>query len=215
MTFLTGFSKALWTVVTCRIFLGVFQAACNPPAYSIMSDYFPPQYRTTANSIYSLGIYVGGALSSLSLVIIEGAGWGWTFRIIGMIGMGAAVVGFIFVREPPRNAFDAPKKDANTVAQPVKQNPLISFLYACEEIFVNPTCRWVCIAGSFRFFGGYAIGYYMASFFTLNYPSDQSVYSVLNAFVVSVGGFISAMTGGILSDRLEARFPTIKSLVCM
>ena len=55
----------------------------------------------------------------------------------------------------------------------------------------------------------------MATYFTKNYPNDTNVYSVLNAFVVSVGGFISAMTGGILSDRLEDRVPTIKALVCM
>ena len=128
--------------------------------------------------------------------------------------MVAAVLGFLFIQEPPRNFFDAAKKNAPT--QPAKkQNPLIPFLNACEEILVNPTCRWVCIAGSFRFFGGYAIGYYMATFFTKNYPDDQSLYSVLNAGVVSVGGFISAMAGGLISDRYESQYPTIKAMICM
>ena len=76
-----------------------------------MAEYFPPKYWTTANSIYSLGIYVGGALSSLSLVMIGGVGWGWTFRIIGIFGFGAAVLGFLFIREPGRNVFDTTKKD--------------------------------------------------------------------------------------------------------
>jgi MFS family permease len=75
MTLLTGFATKLGHVVACRIFLGVFQAACNPPAYSIMADYFHPSYRGTANSIYSLGIYLGGALSSFTIVIITGTGW--------------------------------------------------------------------------------------------------------------------------------------------
>ena len=44
----------------------------------------------------------------------------------------------------------------------------------------------------------------MATFFTKNYPDDQSLYSVLNAGVVSVGGFISAMAGGLISDRYES-----------
>jgi hypothetical protein len=45
-------------------------------------------------------------------VIIEGTGWAWTFRILGMCGMVAAVLGFLFIQEPPRNFFDAAKKNA-------------------------------------------------------------------------------------------------------
>lgn len=46
-----------------------------------------------------------------------------------------------------------------------KPNPLILFINAAKELFSNPTCRWVLIAGSFRFFGGYAIGYFMPAYF--------------------------------------------------
>ncbi|CDW78847.1 permeases of the major facilitator superfamily [Stylonychia lemnae] len=215
MTFLQGFCEAFWQLCVCRIFLGIFQAACNPPAYSIMADYFHPQYRTTANSIYSLGIYLGGALSSLSIVMITGVGWRWMFRIIGIIGIGAGVLGLFLVREPLRGAFDTSKKSTLVPEKKVKPSPLILFLRASKEIFVNPTCRWVCIAGSFRFFGGYAIGYYMPSYFGKVYPDESTLYSVLNSFVVSVGGFISAMSGGIIADRYEARFPMIKAWVCI
>ena len=83
------------------------------------------------------------------------------------------------------------------------------------EIFRNPTCRYVCIAGSFRFWGGYAIGFYMPAFFGAIYPQQKILYFTLNAFVVSVGGFASAMTGGILSDKLEKKYPRIKAIVCM
>jgi MFS family permease len=75
-----------------------------------MADYFHPEYRATANSVYSLGIYLGGALSSLTTVMITGVGWRWSFRIIGFIGMGAGVLGFFLIREPTRNNFDVNKK---------------------------------------------------------------------------------------------------------
>lgn len=115
MTFLTGFAETFWVVVVCRIMLGVFQAACNPAAYSIMADYFPPSHRGTANSVYSLGIYLGGALSSLTGVIITGTGWQWTYRIIGIIGLVAGVLGFIFVMEPKRGGYEAKKKVETTI----------------------------------------------------------------------------------------------------
>jgi MFS transporter, Spinster family, sphingosine-1-phosphate transporter len=193
--------------------LGVFQAACNPPAYSIMADYFHPTYRTRANSIYSLGIYIGGALSSLTGLLITGTGWRWALAIVGIVGGAAGLLGLLLIREPERGFFDAKKPaDAPKVQKPP---PLTQFLSSAKEIFINPTCRWVCIAGSFRFFGGYAIGYYMPSYFGKIYPTDNNLYFLLNAFVVSVGGFASAMIGGYLSDTYEKRYPMIKSWVCM
>ena len=65
-----------------------------------MADYFHPSQRTRATSIYSLGIYLGGALSSLTGLIISGAGWRWSFAILGIVGGVAGVLGLIFIREP-------------------------------------------------------------------------------------------------------------------
>ncbi len=44
--------------------------------------------------------------------MISGVGWRWSFRIIGIIGIGAGVLGFILIREPERGQFDAIKKSA-------------------------------------------------------------------------------------------------------
>lgn len=97
-----------------------------------------------------------------------------------------------------------------------RPNPLIQFSNAAVEIVLNPTCRWVMFAGTFRFFGGYAIGYYMPSYFGAIFGKDkQTLYSILNAFVVSVGGFASSMAGGIISDRFEGDYPMIKAIICM
>ena len=80
---------------------------------------------------------------------------------------------------------------------------------------MNDTCRYVMIAGSFRFFGGYAIGYFLPGFFGKIYPEQNSLYSVLNSFVVSIGGFASSMTGGYISDKYEPVNYMTKAWVCM
>lgn len=41
----------------------------TPAAYTMISDLFPASVRGTANSIYSSGVYLGGALASLSLLL--------------------------------------------------------------------------------------------------------------------------------------------------
>ena len=72
------------------------------------------------------------------------------------------------------------------------------------EIFVNPTCRWTLIGGCFRFFGGYAIGFYMQLYFLGVYPQHETMYGILNSAVVSACGFTSAIVGGYISDSVEA-----------
>jgi len=43
---------------------------------------------------------------------------------------------------------------------------------AIKELFLNPTCRYTTIAGTFRFFGGYAIGFYMPTYFGKIYGDE-------------------------------------------
>ena len=69
-----GFAQAAWVLVIARLGLGLFQSAMGSSAYSLIADYFPPEKRTFANSIYSLGIYIGQSLSSLTIILINGVG---------------------------------------------------------------------------------------------------------------------------------------------
>ena len=71
---MSAFATHVWLLFVSRIGLGFFQSACGSPAYSLIADYFPPEKRTFANSIYTLGIYIGQSLSSLTILLINGVG---------------------------------------------------------------------------------------------------------------------------------------------
>lgn len=43
----------------------------------------------------------------------------------------------------------------------------------------------------------------MPSYFGNVYKEDKKLYSVLNAFIVSLCGFVSSLGGGLISDKLE------------
>jgi MFS family permease len=53
------FANNVSVLFISRLGLGIFQSGCGAPAYSLIADYFPPERRTFANSIYNLGIYIG------------------------------------------------------------------------------------------------------------------------------------------------------------
>ena len=73
-TVASGFAENVWVIFVSRLCLGLFQSGCGAPAYSLIADYFPPERRTFANSIYNLGIYIGQSLSSLTILLISGVG---------------------------------------------------------------------------------------------------------------------------------------------
>jgi len=83
----------------------------NPAAYSIISDYFPPERRTVANSVFNTSIYLGGALASLSSIVITSQGWRFTYIIISIICAGITVLGVFLIYNPTRGRWNVKKKE--------------------------------------------------------------------------------------------------------
>jgi MFS family permease len=65
MTAVCGFAKTFWHMFLGRVGVGIGQATLSPAAYSILSDYFPPQKLTRALSVYQTGIYAGMGLAMI------------------------------------------------------------------------------------------------------------------------------------------------------
>ena len=111
-TLLSGLIHNYWSLFLFRFMIGIFESVFNPCAYGIISDYFHPSSRTTANSIYNLGVYLGGALSSITIILITSLGWRLTYVFIGIGGIAIGIATLIFVLEPKRGKFDPPKAKA-------------------------------------------------------------------------------------------------------
>ena len=108
-TALTGLARTFWHLLLARVAVGIGEAGCSPPAYSIISDYFEPKRRATAISIYSLGVS-GGAIVGLVVGghLAEAYGWRTAFYVLGLPGVALAIVVAITLREPPRGWSDPP-----------------------------------------------------------------------------------------------------------
>ena len=59
----TAFCQVFWQVTVFRLLLGGFEAFTAPTAYSLITDFFPPEKRAFANSVYALGISAGASIS--------------------------------------------------------------------------------------------------------------------------------------------------------
>lgn len=82
---------------------------------------------------------------------------------------------------------------------------MVGFVNATKEVFTNPTSRYATIGGTFRFFGGYSIGFFIQKYFLGVYNDYKEEYAYLYAVVVSICGFTSSIVGGIVCDNLEKK----------
>jgi MFS family permease len=121
MTALSAFAGSFGMLAIARIGVGVGEASASPAAYSMISDRFPKQRRATALSIYSSGLYIGGALSLPLGGLVSSrwkaawphaadaplglAGWQAAFLAVGIPGLLLALW-VLTLREPRRGASD-------------------------------------------------------------------------------------------------------------
>ena len=78
---LTGFANGFWSLIFCRVMVGVGEATLGPAALSLLSDYFPPRMRASVQSVYASGITIGAGLAFFLGGWI-GMRFGWRFAFI-------------------------------------------------------------------------------------------------------------------------------------
>lgn len=69
MTLFCAFTHNFWEVLLPRVGFSFFMSACVPVSVSLINDYIPHERRGRANSLFAFGIYLGGGLSSLTLIL--------------------------------------------------------------------------------------------------------------------------------------------------
>ncbi|MEH6660392.1 MAG: MFS transporter [Parasphingorhabdus sp.] len=130
MTVLCGFATSFIALFIFRIGVSIGEAGCSPPANSIIADYFVPKERSTAVSVYALGIPLGGMVAYVFGGFIVGSldgptvaamlnSWNWTwaanaldwqnieawrvaFVVVGVPGLIVALIVKMTIKEPPR-----------------------------------------------------------------------------------------------------------------
>lgn len=192
-TAVTGFAKNFWHLLIARIGVGVGEAGCSPPAYSIISDYFEPRKRATALSIYSMGVYGGGALGFLvGGNVAQVHGWRTAFFVVGIPGILLALLVKATLREPPRGFSDA-------IQVPVEPPP--PFLQVLKTLWSKPSFRHLSVAAGLHAFVSYGVSTFYSPFFIRSHGMTVGEIGSWLAFVVAVGGLSGTFMGGALCDR--------------
>ena len=199
MTALCGLALTFPMLLAFRIGVGVGEAGASPPSHSLISDYFPPEKRATALSIYALGIPIGSALG----FVIGGWGdqlfdWRTTFFVVGIPGIFMALVVQFTLKEPQRGM-----SDPGHVHRDDDKAPSI------REVMVTLKSRtafwWLAFATGFHSLVGYGLGGWHGSFLRRS-PHDLDP-GVAGTWLAALGISSAAGTffGGWFADRVANR----------
>ena len=98
----TGSVDSLAILALMRFGLGVAQAATEPLIFSLLVDSFPAKKLPFANSVISVGLYIGGAISCLSVIFVGNIGWRGCFKYMSAFGVTAGLIALLTLKEPIR-----------------------------------------------------------------------------------------------------------------
>lgn len=77
----------------------------GPGGVSLVIDYYPAKFRTFVMGAVTIGGNIGSSIGSLLPALIGLSGWRWTFfELEGTFSI-FALLGILFVKEPPRGQF--------------------------------------------------------------------------------------------------------------
>ena len=87
-TMLHALGRSFWSFLTCRVTLGLAEAANFPAATKAVAEWFPDRERSTAVGIFMLGAGLGAIIAPpLAVWIMTSMGWRWAFIIPGALGL--------------------------------------------------------------------------------------------------------------------------------
>lgn len=207
MTLTTGFAKKYVHLLVTRIGLGIGTALCNPAAFAILSDYFPPEKRTLSNSVYSMSIYLGGGLGSILSGVVakhdidknkDGISWRFMFQLFAFIGFGFSALGIFTLREPTRGRFSK----STSVSKPARK---FAISETVQYLMASKTAWRFIVAAGIRNMGGLAFGGFVPSYLRTSYPDNVPLLLMIYGGVTCFFGAAASFGGGAISRKLGER----------
>jgi MFS family permease len=214
MTAGCGLTRKFWQLALMRMGVGVGEASLSPAAYSLISDYFRPELRSTAMSVYSMGIYLGSGLAFILGGLVVGYAaeqasavlpwvgavhpWQQVFLIVGLPGLLVALL-LLTIREPERKGVHLGEDGSTTV-------PRVSLRELCDYVRDNrATFLYLNLGIALVTLEAYGGSYWIPSLFIRRHGWSQRHTGLVFGSIVAVSGTLGIVSGGRLADWWRLR----------
>ena len=209
MTLMQGMVKGFSSLFGLRLAIGVFEAPSYPINNRVVTAWFPDNERASAIAVYTCGQFLGLALITPLLIVIQShLGWRGLFIVTGIVGIVWGLVWYCFYRNPT----DHPGANEAELTHIENGGGIINRKTSANT---KPKFEWQNLKKvfSYRKLWGIYIGQFAVNstlwFFLTWFPTYLVKYRGLNflksGFLASapfLAAFAGLLTSGLLSDYL-------------
>ena len=201
-----GFVGNFPQLALMRMGVGVGEASLGPAAYSLITDYFPPQRRGVAQGFYNMGIYIGSGLAlvlgGVAIAVVSRQAvwdlpvigvvrwWQLIFLVIGAAGLLALPL-MLTVREPVRQGATAGSPPLREAWVHFKRN---------RATYLHHNVGIAMLT-----FSGYGSSAWMPTFFIRQHHWTAAQAGIALGLIAVVFGSLGVLAAGWFADRLAAR----------
>jgi len=194
MTAMMGLATSFAVLALLRIGVAIGEAGSVPAVHSMISDYFPPERRATALSLWGLSLPIGMMFGfTMGGWLVANIGWRDAFLYIGVAGIFLAPLLLLTVREPQRGRYDLTPTDLPSVGGALR------LLWSLRSF------RLLAMAGGLNAYVQQAMLAWNAPFYSRVFELPISRVGIYLALMHGVGGLIGVYCGGFFADRIGGR----------
>ncbi len=203
LTSLSAFASSYEMLLLLRTGVGVGEAVLGPAAYSLLIDFFEPQKRGLATSIYYMAMSLGAGasllLGGMLLSLIPATGlslgglttlepWRLLFLFAGMPGLFACLL-MLTIREPARRDVVA--------GEEASIRAFLAYVWAYKGLLIR-----ISAAGTLAATAGYGAGAWAPTMLQRNFGLSPAA----TAWPIGAAMIIGSVAGTLLSGGISDRF---------
>lgn len=195
MTVLCGMAQTFWQLALARVGVGVGEAGAIAPAQSLIVDYFPPDQRALALSIFTAAGTAGSVLAfGLGGYVAATYGWRSAFLLAGAPGLLLALIARIALAEP---RLQLRARGAAVVSERTRE--------ALAMLWRKRSFRYGLLGCLLSFLVQYGGLVFFPSFLMRTMNVSLAEVGVKYGAVVAVASVVGTLCGGWLADHLGRR----------
>jgi predicted MFS family arabinose efflux permease len=196
MTALSGVASNVFQLAMARVGVGVGEAGYAPPAHSMIADYYPPEKRSTAMGIFTLGISLGIMIAYLGGGwMAQNIGWRQAFLIVGIPGLLLALIFRFTVTEPRRGMSDGITDNGER----------FSVLTVARFLIRRKSFVHLSLGAGLSSFNAYAVLSFFPSFLERSHGMNLQQIGIFLGIIIGVSTGIGFVGGGYFADKIGAR----------
>jgi MFS family permease len=193
MTALSGAAANIVQLAFARIGVGIGEAGFSPPAHSMIADLYPPERRSLAMGIFTLGISLGIMIAYLGGGwMVQNVGWRQAFLIVGIPGLLLALLFRTTVDEPRRGMSEG---RADSLER-------FSVVAVVRYLLDRKSFAHMAVGAGLASFNAYAVLSFFPSFLERSHAMDLQEIGIYLGLIIGVSTGIGFVGGGYIADKV-------------